>query len=205
MPLRETGGGGALETVECAIYTAMGLRMRMIEKPFYEHAEGGTDLSDTTVETGPRGVILRRLVEPRPLDGVPTRPPPRPMPAQVRPTASEAALKAAAAARAAAATAKAAQDDAIAAAAAVADATLEHRQTDTAEVAALREARELVRRQAEDEMDAMIANGLFDGGAGEQLSMSGPDDPATHISQVSDDAESSADDEPDHDLDAGRI
>ena len=51
----------------------------------------------------------------------------------------------------------------------------------------------------------MIANGLFDDGAGEQLSLSGPDDPATHMSQVSDDAESSADDEPDHDLDAGRI
>ena len=50
------------------------------------------------------------------------------MPTQVRPTASEAALKAAVAARAAAATAKAAHDDAIAAAAAVADATLEHRQ-----------------------------------------------------------------------------
>ena len=97
LPLLETSGGGALETAERAIYTTMGLQMRMIEKPFYEPAEGGTDLSDPTVETGPRGVTLRRLVEPRPLDGVPTRPPPRPMPAQVRPTAPEAALKAAAA------------------------------------------------------------------------------------------------------------
>ena len=70
------------------------------------------------------------------------------MPAQVRPTASEAALKAAAAARAAVATAKAAQDNAMAAAAAVADAALEHRQTDAAEAAALREGRELARRQA---------------------------------------------------------
>ena len=147
VPLRETGGGGALETVERAIHAALGLRMRMIEKPFYEPAEGGTDLRDTTVESGPRGVILRRLVEPHTLGGVPTRPPPRPTPAQVRPTAEEAARKAAAAARAAAATAKAAQDDAIAAAAAVVVATREHRQHDTAEEAALRAAHELLEQQ----------------------------------------------------------
>ena len=126
------------------------------------------------------------------------------MPAQVRPTASEAALKAAAAARAAAATAKAAQDDAMAAAAAVADAMLEHRQNGAA-AADPREGHELARRQAEDELDAMIANGDFDDGAGEQLGLAGPDDPATYISQVAEDAESGADDEPDLELDAGRI
>ena len=51
----------------------------------------------------------------------------------------------------------------------------------------------------------MVASGDFDDGPGEQLSLSGPDDPATHISQVGEDAESGADDESDHDLDAGRI
>ena len=60
----------------------------------------------------------------------------------------------------------------MAAAAAVADAMLEHRQNGAAAAADPREGHELARRQAaEDELDAMIANGDFDGGAGEQLSM----------------------------------
>ena len=41
----------------------------MIEKPFHEPAEGGTDLRDPAVEAGPRGVTLRRLAEPRPFKG----------------------------------------------------------------------------------------------------------------------------------------
>ena len=55
----------------------------------------------------------------------------------------------------------------------------------------------------------MVASGDFDDGAGEQLSLSGPDDPVwavTHISQqVGEDAESGADDDSDQELDAGRI
>ena len=55
LPLLETSGGGALETAERAIYTATGLQMHMIEKPFYEPAEGGTDLRDPAVPTSRQG------------------------------------------------------------------------------------------------------------------------------------------------------
>ena len=154
--------------------------MRMIEKDFYEPAEDGSDLRDPPIEPGPRGAILRRLIEPRPIDVVPTRPLSRPMPTQVRPTAaSEAALAAATAACEAAARAKHTQDYTMEAAAAVADATLEHRQADAAAATVLREGRELARRQSEEELDAMIASGDFDDGDGDRSSASQAPAPPT--------------------------
>ena len=67
LPLLEPNGGGALAMAELVILEATRLHMRMIEKDFHEPAEDGSDLRDPNVEPGPRGVILRRLIEPRPI------------------------------------------------------------------------------------------------------------------------------------------